>query len=110
MDYNQLKKRVFAISIFDILLTMTLSFGGLYLFMPVIMHFQPNWKVIYCGNYKTSLVANLIVAILIALIGVILSVYMLLVIGIIALKNYTLIPFFLNKSIEIGGCVFVIFV
>ena len=106
MDYNPLKKRVFAISILNILLTITLSVGGLYLLMPVIMHFQPNWKVIYCGYYKTSLVANIIVTILIALIGVILSVYLLLVIGTKALENYTLIPYFFNKSIEIGGCVF----
>ena len=91
MDYNPLKKRVFAISILNILLTITLSVGGLYLLMPVIMHFQPNWKVIYCGYYKTSLVANIIVTILIALIGVILSVYLLLVIGTKALENYTLI-------------------
>ena len=80
--------------------------GGSYLLLPKLIDCQPDWKKIYCGSYNTSILAILIVMLVFAYIGVLLSAYVLSILTSKIQHKHTLIPFYFIKSIEIGGLVY----
>ena len=106
MDNLMMKRRVFYLVTFNIVSTLILCVSGTYLLAPTMKHFTSNGNISHCGYYTTSMLANLTVMILISVLGLVLSVYALILIGTKFCTKCTLIPFFLVKSVEIGGLIF----
>ena len=109
-DNNLSKRHAYCAVILNIVIIIIVCSGGSYLILIALTKYQEDWNMTSANkqisNANLSILANLAIVLFIFIIGLFLTLYALWNIRFHSRPKYTLIPFFLIKSVELGGLVY----
>ena len=112
-DNNLSKRHAYCAVVSNMVIIIIVCAGGSYLVLIALTKYQEDWnmtsankQISNANHYNLSILANLAIVIFIFMIGLALTLYALWNIRFHTRPKYTLIPFFLIKSVELGGLVY----
>ena len=112
-DNNLSKRHAYCAVVLNMVIIIIVLSGGSYLVLIALTKYQEDWnmtsaikQISNANYYNLSILANLAIVIFIFIIGLVLTLYALWNIRFHSRPKYTLIPFFLIKSVELGGLVY----
>ena len=109
-DNNLSKRHAYCAVVLNMVIIIIVCSGGSYLILIALTKYQVDWNMTSANkqisNANLSILANLAIVLFIFIIGLFLTLYALWNIRFHSRPKYTLIPFFLIKSVELGGLVY----